>query len=89
MLITTAVLMLFLHLFMHKTRWGLALSATSIHFDTSSLMGVNTNVVVAIAFGLASMLAGVAGLLVWNFLSADGCDVFLQGAGRGNARYQP
>jgi len=66
----TLVLMVALQLFIHKTRWGLALRATSLHFDGASLMGVNTNTVVALAFGLASALAGADGLLVGAYYGA-------------------
>ncbi len=66
----TLVLMTALQLFIRKTRWGLALRATSLHFDAANLMGVNTNRVVALAFGLASSLAGAAGLLVGAYYGA-------------------
>jgi branched-chain amino acid transport system permease protein len=66
----TLVLMMALQLFIRKTRWGLALRATSMHFDGANLMGVNTNKIVALAFGLASALAGAAGLLVGAYYGA-------------------
>lgn len=66
----TLLLMAGLQLFIHRTRWGLALRATSMHFDGASLMGVNTNHVVSLAFALASALAGVAGLLVGAYYGA-------------------
>jgi len=66
----TLLLMAVLQLFIHKTRWGLALRATSMHFDGASLMGVNTNQVVALSFALASALAGIAGLLVGAYYGA-------------------
>jgi branched-chain amino acid transport system permease protein len=66
----TLALMAGLQLFIHKTRWGLALRATSMHFDCANLMGVNTNTVVALAFALASALAGAAGILVGAYYGA-------------------
>lgn len=66
----TLVLLIALQLFIHKTRWGLALRATALHFDAAGLMGVNTNVVVALTFGLASTLAGVGGIMVGTYYSA-------------------
>ncbi|CUH95969.1 putative membrane protein [Propionispora sp. 2/2-37] len=66
----TLLLMVALQLFIHKTRWGLALRATSMHFDGAGLMGVNTNHVVALSFALASALAGIAGLLVGAYYGA-------------------
>lgn len=63
-------LMTALQLFIYKTRWGLALRATSLNIDAANLMGVNTNQVIALAFGLASVLAGVDGLLVGAYYGA-------------------
>lgn len=63
-------LMTALQLFIRKTRWGMALRATSLNIDAANLMGVNTNRVVALAFGLASALAGIDGLLVGAYYGA-------------------
>lgn len=64
------LLMAVLQVLIHKTRWGLALRATSLHFNAANIMGVNTNQVVALAFGLASALAGADGLLVGAYYGA-------------------
>jgi branched-chain amino acid transport system permease protein len=66
----TLILMTGLQLFIRKTRWGLALRATSLHIDAANIMGVNTNRVVALAFALASALAGADGLLVGAYYGA-------------------
>lgn len=67
---TTILLMLLLYLFIHYTRWGLALRATSQHIEATNIMGVNTNHVIAIAFATASLLAGIDGLLTGAYYSA-------------------
>lgn len=46
-----------------KTRIGLALRAVSFRFDTTMLMGINTNRVITFTFILGSSLAAVAGVL--------------------------
>ncbi|MDR3589540.1 MAG: branched-chain amino acid ABC transporter permease [Negativicutes bacterium] len=66
----TLVLMAALQLFIRKTRWGLALRATSENFAAASIMGVKINRVVALAFGVASALAGADGLLVGAYYGA-------------------
>jgi branched-chain amino acid transport system permease protein len=69
-ILAAVALITLLQLFIRKTSWGLALRATSMHFDAASLMGVNTNMTVALAFGLASMLAGAGGLLFGAYYGA-------------------
>jgi len=46
-----------------RTRTGLALRAVSYRFDTSSLMGINTNRTISFTFMLGSALAAVAGVV--------------------------
>ncbi len=67
---TAVTLMLLLHLFIRKTKWGLAVRATSIHYEAAGIMGINTKIVVILAFGLASMLAGAAGLMLGVYYGA-------------------
>jgi branched-chain amino acid transport system permease protein len=57
------VILLALHLGLSRTRWGLALRATSRDADTAALMGVDTPRVARSAFALAAALAGSAGAL--------------------------
>ncbi|MGE5608614.1 MAG: branched-chain amino acid ABC transporter permease [Bacillota bacterium] len=45
------------------TKTGLALRAVSYRFDTASLMGINTNRIIAVTFMLGSALAAVAGVV--------------------------
>jgi branched-chain amino acid transport system permease protein len=46
-----------------RTRLGRAMRAVSLDRDAASLMGVNTNTVVAFTFALGSALAAAAGVL--------------------------
>jgi branched-chain amino acid transport system permease protein len=61
MVLVTAALMVALTLFINKTMWGKAMRAISLDKDTCRLMGINVNVVIALAFIIGSALAAVAG----------------------------
>lgn len=51
-----------LALFLRKTRIGIAMRAASEDFSVTRLMGVKANLVIAAAFALSGMLAGIAAL---------------------------
>jgi len=57
------VLMLALHFFVRKTKWGMAMRAMAYDFVVVPLMGVPINSIARLAFGLGSALAAVAGIL--------------------------
>lgn len=59
----TLVLLIGLREIVLRTRFGLALRALSQNRDAAALMGVNSNVVIALTFALGSALAGAAGVL--------------------------
>ncbi len=63
-LVTAAVSMLILHQFVSRTRYGMAMRAASENIQVASLLGINVDSVVLVTFGLASALAGIAGVLV-------------------------
>jgi branched-chain amino acid transport system permease protein len=51
------------YLFLTRSRMGRAIRATAEDPATAGLMGVNTNMVLALCFGLGALLAGIAGSL--------------------------
>ena len=57
------VVMILLHLMFKKTKIGLAMKAVSYNKVISSLMGVDTNMVVSLSFGLAGALSAISGVL--------------------------
>jgi branched-chain amino acid transport system permease protein len=68
----TAVLMVGLHLFVHRTRLGKAMRATAQDAEAARMMGVEVDRVIMTAFFLGSALAGAAALifgLYYNFTS--------------------
>jgi branched-chain amino acid transport system permease protein len=52
-----------LHLFIQKTRWGMAMRAMSFDYIVVPLMGVPLNRIASMTFALGSALAAVAGIL--------------------------
>ena len=60
----TVVLVILLTLFLNKTYMGRAMRATSESSVVASTLGINTSKVYIIAFGLSTVLAGVAGVLI-------------------------
>jgi branched-chain amino acid transport system permease protein len=59
-----AVLGIVVYLFLSRSRLGRAIRATAEDQPTAELMGVNTNTILAVCFGLGTLLAGVAGTLI-------------------------
>ena len=59
-----AVLGIVVYLFLSRSRLGRAIRATAEDQPTAELMGVNTNTILAVCFGLGALLAGVAGTLI-------------------------
>ena len=62
-MVVTLMLLIALREIVLRTRFGLALRALSQNRDAAALMGVNSNVVIAMTFALGSALAGAAGVL--------------------------
>ncbi|HEX2172460.1 MAG TPA: branched-chain amino acid ABC transporter permease [Dehalococcoidia bacterium] len=58
------VLMLALHLFLKKTRLGLAVRAVAHNKDIAYLMGINVPLMISVIFGIACALAAAAGVLI-------------------------
>ncbi|MGA1792048.1 MAG: branched-chain amino acid ABC transporter permease [bacterium] len=56
-------LMLALHLFVKRTKWGMAMRAMAFDYVVVPLMGVPINAVAAMTFAVGSALAAAAGIL--------------------------
>jgi branched-chain amino acid transport system permease protein len=59
-----AVLGIAVYLFLTRSRLGRAIRATAEDQPTAELMGVNTNIILGLCFGLGALLAGVAGTMI-------------------------
>ena len=66
----TFLLMLGLFLFIHKTKLGIALRATSQDNLMAKLVGIPVNRIIAYTFILGSGLAGIAGVMVSMYLGS-------------------
>jgi branched-chain amino acid transport system permease protein len=65
LIIVLAVAVMFgLEFIVHRTRIGKAMSATSYNLSVASLMGINTNFIIAFTFALGSALAAAGGVMV-------------------------
>jgi branched-chain amino acid transport system permease protein len=65
LIIIVALVMMFgLHFVVHHTKIGKAMRATSFNLSVATLMGINTNFIIAFTFALGSALAAAAGVLV-------------------------
>jgi len=63
-LATAVVFLAGLQLFLSKTKWGLAVRASSYNLRTAGLMGVNVNRLISIIFFVAGFLASVGGIFL-------------------------
>lgn len=68
MFLLTLVLLALLHLFLFRTRPGLALRAVADNPLASAYMGINSSSILFLAFAVVSAIGGLAGFLI---LSAD------------------
>jgi branched-chain amino acid transport system permease protein len=57
------LLMIALHLFIQKTRWGMAMRAMSYDYQVVPLMGVSLNMIAPLTFAIGSSLAAAGGIL--------------------------
>ncbi|MGW8193482.1 MAG: branched-chain amino acid ABC transporter permease [Desulforhopalus sp.] len=62
-IVVSLILMLGLHTFIQKTKWGMAMRAMSYDFLAVPLMGVSINVIAPLTFAIGAGLASVAGIL--------------------------
>ena len=62
-ILCTALLLAGLTLFLKRTILGVAMRAAALDFPVTRLMGINANAVIATAFAISGLLAGVAGVL--------------------------
>jgi branched-chain amino acid transport system permease protein len=61
--VVSVVLMLALHQFVQRTRWGMAMRAMAFDFVVVPLMGVPINSVARLTFAMGSGLAAIAGIM--------------------------
>lgn len=60
----SAALLAFFEFFMRRTHWGMVLQATSFSAELAKLRGIRVSTVIATAFIVSGLLAGLAGILI-------------------------
>ena len=70
-------------LFINRTKTGLAIRAISQDIEAANLMGINSDIVIAVTFLIGSVLAGLAGLLVGSYQTVVRFDIGLMGGIKG------
>ncbi|SFG84737.1 branched-chain amino acid transport system permease protein [Desulfotomaculum arcticum] len=63
-ILLSVVLMVALTIFIKRTKMGIAMRASAENIDASTMMGIDVNAVVRVAFIIGSSLAAVAGLML-------------------------
>lgn len=69
-MIVTAVMLIILYFLVYKTKMGIAMRACSVSIENAKLMGINTNMIISLTFGIGAFMAGVAGVCVGNYYNA-------------------
>lgn len=67
---SAAALLVALQFLVYRTKIGIAMRAASEDLETASLMGVDTNRLISMTFGIGSALAGAASVLVGMYFNA-------------------
>ncbi|MBI5957198.1 MAG: branched-chain amino acid ABC transporter permease [Chloroflexi bacterium] len=62
--IVSIVMMIFLYMFVQRSKTGRAMRAVAEDKQTAALMGVNVDQVIVVTFALGALLAGAAGVMV-------------------------
>lgn len=63
-LVISVISLICVELYLRKTRTGLAIRASAFNLEATSLMGVDTTRLILTVFVIASLLAGIAGVLL-------------------------
>ncbi len=63
-LVVASLMMAVLSIFVNKSRLGKAMRACSLDQETSMLMGINSDRIISLTFGLGSALAACGGILI-------------------------
>jgi len=69
-LVITAIMLAVLYFLVYKTKMGVAMRACSISIPNAKLMGINTNVIISLTFGIGAFMAGIAGICIGTYYSA-------------------
>jgi len=69
--ITVAILAITLHIILRKTKFGIAMRASTENSDLSGIVGINVKLVYGVSWMLGGGLAGIAGALMSMWFQGD------------------
>lgn len=70
-IIIAVMMMLFLYLLLNQTKLGLAMKASQQNVKAAKINGISTNMILAISFGISSVVGAIAGILVAPIATLD------------------
>lgn len=79
----SVVLIVVMFLFINRTKIGLAIRAISQDIEAANLMGINSDITIAVTFLVGSILAGLAGVLIGSYQTVVRFDMGLMGGIKG------
>ncbi len=68
--IITIMMLTILYIMVYKSKMGVAMRACSVSIPNAKLMGINTNAIISITFGLGTFMAGIAGICIGTYYNA-------------------
>ena len=82
-LLLSVLVIVAMFLFINRTRTGLAIRAISQDIEAANLMGINSDIIIAVTFFIGSTLAGLAGVLIGSYQTVVRFDIGLMGGIKG------
>jgi branched-chain amino acid transport system permease protein len=68
--VTTILMLIILYIVVYKTKMGIAMRACSVSIPNAKLMGINTNSIISMTFGIGAFMAGIAGICIGTYYNA-------------------
>jgi len=66
----TVLMLALLYIVVYKTKMGVAMRACSTSIQNAKLMGINTNRIISMTFGIGAFVAGIGGLCIGSYYNA-------------------
>lgn len=66
----TVLMLVILYFLVYRTKMGVAMRACSTSIPNAKLMGINTNQIISMTFGIGAFVAGIGGLCIGSYYNA-------------------
>jgi branched-chain amino acid transport system permease protein len=66
----TVLMLAILYVLVYRTKMGVAMRACSTSIPNAKLMGINTNQIISMTFGIGAFVAGIGGLCIGSYYNA-------------------